>query len=199
MQLSIPPEAGGTVLEKLAARGVMPGDGFVVMHTTASCSARTYSWSRFAEVASALVQTHPVVLTGTENDTPVVEQVRQAVGSDRAISLCGQTSVAELAALIEKASLVVTNLTSTTHIAAATHTPAVVLFAGTELESQWEPRGCRSVLLRRPTTCSPCYRFECPTGHECLDITPDEVVNACRRLLRPAGSHQKGRGEHLAG
>ncbi len=197
MRLSIPLEARTTLSKKLAALGVGPGQDFIVVHATASCSARTYSWSRFAEVASALMETHPVVLTGTQKEVPVVEQIVQTVGSDRVVSLCGQTSVAELVALVDEASLLVTNLTSTTHVASATRTPTVVLFAGTEMESQWMPRGCPSVLLRRPTACSPCYRFDCPTGHECLDITSDEVVDACLGLLRQAGPHRKGRGEHL--
>ncbi len=57
------------------------------------------------------------------------------------------------------------------------------MFAGTELESQWEPRNGYSRLLRRPTACSPCYAFTCPYSLECLDISPEEVVAAGLDLL----------------
>lgn len=187
MRLEIPTEARTSVEQKLAARGVTRKQRFIAVNATASCSARTYPWPRYAQVVSALVRTTwPVVVTGEARDAQVVGQIAQTVNSERLVSLCGETSVAELAALIDRASLLVTNLTATMHIASATGTPAVVLFAGTELESQWAPRGCQSMLLRRQTDCSPCYRFECPFGQECLDISPDEVVEACLNLLSQA-------------
>jgi ADP-heptose:LPS heptosyltransferase len=59
----------------------------------------------------------------------------------------------------------------------------VILYSGTELESQWEPRSAPAVLLRRDTSCSPCYGFTCPYEMECLDIPPAEVADAALRLL----------------
>jgi hypothetical protein len=38
-------------------------------------------------------------------------------------------------------------------------------------------------LLRRPTDCAPCYRFECPFELRCLDIGPEDVVASTLRLL----------------
>lgn len=184
IRLTIPPAARDSVAAKLADKGIAPEQGFIVMNTTTSCSARTYPWPRFAQLARILTQSWPVVLTGQTRDATVLDQIGQAAGSERLVSLGGQTSVTELVALIDQCSLLVTNLTSTMHIASAVGTPTIVLFAGTELESQWQPRGCPSLLLRRETDCSPCYLFDCPTGQQCLDITPEEVADACARLLR---------------
>jgi ADP-heptose:LPS heptosyltransferase len=69
------------------------------------------------------------------------------------------------------------------HLADATRTPEVVLFAGTEYEEQWRPRATRARLLRRPTPCQPCYLFDCPIGLRCLDIAPLEVVQAVEAML----------------
>jgi ADP-heptose:LPS heptosyltransferase len=77
-----------------------------------------------------------------------------------------------------------TNNTSTMHIADATQTPSVILYSGTEQESQWQPRHTPHRLLRRPTVCSPCYAFTCPYDLQCLDISPAEVVEAALDLLR---------------
>jgi ADP-heptose:LPS heptosyltransferase len=92
--------------------------------------------------------------------------------------------LSDLVALIAKAQLVLTNNTSTMHIADATGTPNVVLFAGTEQERQWRPRHSPSRLLRRSTVCSPCYAFTCPYNLQCLDIAPETVVAAGLDLLR---------------
>jgi len=76
------------------------------------------------------------------------------------------------------------NNTSTMHIADATQTPSVILFAGTELERQWQPRQTPVRLLRRPTPCAPCYAFTCPYEMECLDLPPAAVVAAGLALLQ---------------
>jgi hypothetical protein len=59
----------------------------------------------------------------------------------------------------------------------------VVLYSGTELESQWQPRNAPTKLLRRLTECSPCYGFQCPYQMECLDISPNEVVREAVNFL----------------
>jgi len=107
----------------------------------------------------------------------------EALG-DRGLDLVGKTSLSDLVALIASAQLLLSNNTSTMHIADATQTPSVILFSGTELECQWRPRRTPAILLRRPTPCSPCYDFTCPYQLECLDIEPEAVVNAGLQLLQ---------------
>ena len=78
----------------------------------------------------------------------------------------------ELATLIAGAKLVLTNDSLPMHLADATCTLSVILYSGTEYESQWQPRHSPFRLLRRPTPCSPCYAFTCPYNMECLAIPP---------------------------
>src|SRR5690606_32880825 len=94
-----------------------------------------------------------------------------------------ETSIVGLAALVAGARLVLTNDSLGLHLADATRTPSVVLYSGTELESQWRPRHSPHRLLRKPTPCSPCYQFTCPFHLECLDWTPEEVAAAGIELL----------------
>ena len=44
-----------------------------------------------------------------------------------------------------------------------------------------------NLALPGETWCSPCYAFECPYNLECLDIPPEEVVEAGLSLLAEAG------------
>jgi ADP-heptose:LPS heptosyltransferase len=74
------------------------------------------------------------------------------------------------------------------HLADAVMTPEIVLFSGTDYEEQWRPRATRSRLLRRKTSCYPCYLFECPIGLACLDISPEEVVEEVEALLAESGA-----------
>lgn len=168
---------------------------YLLLNPWTSCQSRNYAWDRFAAAARRLAEITgwQVVVTGMEKDrdrsTPLLEALKPY-----AIDLVGATSLTELAALVAGAKLVLTNNTSTMHIADATRTPSVIMFAGTEYESQWQPRHAPTKLLRQPTECSPCYSFTCPYQLECLDIPPEKVVAAGLELLERLYSLFQGRG-----
>lgn len=161
---------------------------YILLNPWTSCASRNYDPTRFAEAARELHQITgwPIVVTGVEKDRDRAPLLLTTIGNG-AIDAVGATSLSELVALVAEAQLVLTNNTSTMHIADAMGTPNVVLFAGTELESQWRPRHSPSRLLRRPTVCNPCYAFTCPYQLECLDIAPEVVVQAALKLLSEGG------------
>jgi ADP-heptose:LPS heptosyltransferase len=168
----------------LSERGLRAGSPYVLLNPWASAQARTYPTERFSEVALELARRSglPVVVTGDRKHLGWSEAFK--TGSSREVlSIIGLTTARELAALVEGAILVLTNNTSTMHLAEALGTPMVVLYSGTELESQWRPRVTPHRLLRRSTPCSPCYAFTCPFHLECLDFAPREVVSTALELL----------------
>jgi ADP-heptose:LPS heptosyltransferase len=188
LELRVPPEARRRADALLNDVGLLPGDAYAVVAPGASCPARRYDPDRFGEVARGLARFGlPVVVVGSERERPLADVVTSVAGSggrrSPVVSLVGETSVPELAAVVERAALVVANDSGPMHLADAFNRPVVVLYSGTELESQWRPRRAPCRLLRRPTTCSPCYRFECPYGLPCLDIPPAEVLDHALALL----------------
>lgn len=160
-------------------------DSYLLLNPWTTCQSRNYDPDRFATAARQLSEMTgwTVVVTGTEKDRQRSRGLLEKLG-DCALDLVGKTSLSELVALVAEAKLVLTNNTSTMHIAEAMQTPQVVLFAGTEQESQWQPRYSPFQLLRRDTVCSPCYAFECPYQLQCLDIDPAEILTAALRLLQ---------------
>ena len=162
----------------------VPAQPYLLLNPWTSCPSRMYDLERFAIAACTLAEKTgwPVVVTGTDKNRAAAEPLLATLGP-HAIDLISKTALPDLVALVAKAQLMLSNNTSTMHIADATQTPSVILFAGTELERQWQPRQTRARLLRRPTPCSPCYAFTCPYAMECLDIPPTEVVTAALSLL----------------
>ena len=197
LSVHVPPAARRASNELLEERGVTSDTPYVLLNPWASAQARTYPSARFALAARRLSEETgwPVVVSGTGTDRGRSGGLLDVLGG-RGVDLVGATGLSELAALVEGARLVLTNNTSTMHLLDALRTPGVVLFSGTELEEQWRPRHTTHRLLRRETTCSPCYAFTCPYNLECLDIPPDEVAEASLSLLaeageRPAASSQR--------
>jgi ADP-heptose:LPS heptosyltransferase len=182
LALALPHEARAAAPGLLAGAGIDPEAPFVLLHPGASAQARRYPPERFAEVAR-LLEGHglPVLVTGVAREEEIVAAV--LAGAPTAHSLGGRTGLAEYAALVERAALVICNNTLPMHMADALRTPLVVTYAGTELEEQWRPRTAPARLLRRPTPCQPCYLFRCPIGHPCLDIPAGEVAEAALSLL----------------
>jgi len=185
LSIGIPAEAMAEATVQLEQHGLAADAPYFLLNPWTSCQSRNYNQERFAAAARylAIHTGWPVVVTGVAKDRdrsgPLMETL-----SPYAIDLIGSTTLPGLAALIANAQLVLTNNTSTMHLADATRTPMVVMFAGTEYESQWRPRHGLSRLLRRPTPCSPCYAFTCPYQLECLDIPPEEVIAAGLELLK---------------
>ena len=155
---------------------------FVLIHPGASAEARRYPPQRMGEVAHLLRRRGwQVLLTGVEREAEILEEARSSAPGARC--LIGQTTLAQYAALVERASLVICGNTLPLHLADALGTPLVVLYSGTDYEEQWRPREVPATLLRRPTACHPCYRFTCPIDLPCLDIPAAEVVEAAECLL----------------
>lgn len=173
-----------TVEKLLADRRVKKHAPYILLNPWASARARTFPAGRFADAALELAKAtgKHVVVTGTVQHKPLTNALMHILGP-WGIDLTGATSARELAVLTKNAELVLTNNTLTLHFADAFRTPALVLYSGTDLVSQWRPRVTRHRLLNRPTACTPCYGFVCPTSQECLDVPTEEIVAAGIELL----------------
>ena len=192
LELWVPAEVQAAADGVLRAAGIDPAAPFVVIAPGASCAARRYALDRFAAVARMLGAADglPMVVVGSARETGIAAPILEACAG-RVVSLVGQTSVPELAAVIRRAALVLANNSGPMHFADVFGRPVAVLYSGTEYESQWRPRGAPAAVLRRETDCSPCYRFECPYHMECLDIPPEEVAAAALELVRAGRSAPK--------
>jgi ADP-heptose:LPS heptosyltransferase len=183
LEVRVPDAAREAVRARLRAAGIADGEPIVVA-PGASCSARRYDPASFGCAAADLRSRtgRPVVVLGTADERTVGDAVLASVPDG--LDLVGSTSVAEAAAVVASAGVVLCNNSLTMHLADAFRRPVVVTYAGTEREAEWRPRSARHVLLRHETACSPCRLFECPfEGHPCMDIAPERVAAAALDVL----------------
>jgi lipopolysaccharide heptosyltransferase II len=184
LSLRVPPAASVRVAELLARVGVDVSSPFVVVHPGASAPSRRYAPHSFAAAADEIWRRggRPIVLAGSANEVDLVDTVRSSMRAP-AIPLAGQLDLAELAALIEAAQVLVANNSGPAHIAAALGTPVVDLYALTNL--QHTPWQVASRVLSHEVPCRNCLRSVCPLGHNaCLQaIPPRAVADAACELL----------------
>ena len=190
LRLAVPRAARAEADDALSTVGIGPLASYVAIVPGASASARRYSAERFAEVARDHARRgEHVVVVGSARETSLVDEITERAG-DGVSGLAGRTSVPALAALIQRARLVVANNSLALHLADAFGTPVVSTYAGTDPASYWGPRRAPHRLITAPADCAPCFRITCNRGHECLDIPAHSVVAAGMELLEPvvAGS-----------
>jgi ADP-heptose:LPS heptosyltransferase len=127
-----------------------------------------------------------VALVGTKRDQPRCRQI--AAAAPGACDLSGKTTPADLAALIRRAEVAVTNDSGSMHLAASLGKPMVSVFGPTN-PVHIGPYERPESVVRVDLSCSPCnYRrlSQCPFGHACMkQVTSAMVVERVRKIFRP--------------
>lgn len=161
---------------------------WVVVHPGATAPSRRYPAEGFAAAARDLVAERKwlVLFTGTEEERDLVRQI-QAIMGVPSYSLVGFLDLAELAALLSVAPLLITNNTGPVHVAAAVGTPVVDLYALTN--PQHTPWMVPHRVLSHDVPCKYCYKSVCPEGHhDCLRLVrPEAIVRAASDLFNETG------------
>jgi lipopolysaccharide heptosyltransferase II len=172
-----------TVFSRLNRLGLDVNQPWVVIHPGSTAASRRYPTNGFAAVAHRLVQEGwQVVFTGTESERQLVESIRAEMRV-ASYTLVGDLELADLAALLAIAPLLIANNTGPVHIAAAVGTPVVDLYALTN--PQHTPWAVPHRVLFHDVPCKFCYKSICPEGHHhCLErVTPEAIVEAAHELM----------------
>src|SRR6185437_5639216 len=176
---------------QLSARGITRATEWIVLHPGASAASRRYPPERFGEVATRLARQTgaSLLVTGSCSERPLVEPVIRAAAPGvrgRLHDLSGALTLGELAALIERASVLVSNNSGPVHLASALGVPVVDLYALTN--PQHTPWQTPHRVLFHDVECRWCYRSVCPQQHHAclLGVAPGEVVQAALELRAAA-------------
>lgn len=142
----------------------------------------------FAGVARQFLQNgFAVALAGTTRDQQRCRQI--AAEAPGTCDLSGKTTPADLAALIRRAEVAVTNDSGSMHVAASLGKPMVSIFGPTNPVHIGPYQRPESV-VRVDLPCSPCnFRrlSQCPFDHACMkQVTSAMVVERARKILSTA-------------
>ncbi len=184
LSLRVPTSARRRVRALLRDLGLDEGNPWLLVHPGASAPSRRYPPEGFAAAARILHEDHgfEIVFAGACAERPLVEQIQELMGAP-SYSLAGALDLAELAALIAQAPVLLCNNTAPAHLAAAVGTPVVDLYALTN--PQHTPWAVPNRVLNHDVSCKYCYKSVCPEGHhDCLRrVAPAAIVQAVRELF----------------
>lgn len=180
--LTVPSDATAAAEKLLAPLG---DQQVVVIFPGASIVERRWGAARYKAVAELIQKKgYAVVVVGGADD--LLDGL--AIAGDCGLNLAGKTTLAETAAVLARAVLLISGDSGVLHIAVGLGTPTVSLF-GPGRALKWAPQGDHHTVLNKGLPCSPCTTFgttpPCPHKARCMqEITVAEVVNAAIALLQ---------------
>src|SRR5699024_8683319 len=123
----MPGDPGDVAINRPKVPAAVPGG--VVVHGGAFYGSRQWPIDRFAAVCQALAaEGRPVVLTGSETERQRAVTVAELAGLTPDAVQAGRMGLAEFAAQIAGASLVISADTGAAHLASAYGTPSIIIF-----------------------------------------------------------------------
>ena len=197
MEMPADPAIAATVEQRLARAGVAAGDSIVVVHVSAGNPFRRWPTAHFVDLVCALARDDDrrrIVVTSGPSDheaaARVIAAARERLGPGRSpqVVTCGELSLVELRALLDRATLYIGGDSGPLHVAATTRVPIVGLY-GPTLPARSAP--WRSLQYATESVdagdlpCRPCDQRVCEPGDfRCLaSIEPARVFEAARRAL----------------
>jgi heptosyltransferase-2 len=190
LELRVAAETRRRVARRLASLGLSP-EAELLLVAPGGGFGPSKRWpprhfARACDGAAQQLGLRPVVVTGPGE--AALGAALEDAGREPLTRIPGPLGLAELAALVERARLLLCNDSGPRHVAAALGTPAVVVMGPTHPVHSALPRRAERV-LRRELACSPCQLRVCPIDHRCLEqLEPERAVAAAAELLSgPAG------------
>ena len=198
VEMTTDPASSATVASRLAGAGVREDDRVIVIHVSAGNPFRRWPLDRFATLIAALARADArrrVVVTSGPSEreaaSTVIEQARALLtaGDDAGrVLACGEFSLAEFRALVDRAALYIGGDSGPLHIASTSQVPIVGLYGPTlpVRSAPWRgPEWISEAVEVEGLPCRPCDQRRCEPGDfRCLTwLGAEQVAAAAERAL----------------
>ena len=180
----IPAAASARIEQLLRGHGIAATPLLVLAPGTV-WETKHWGSGKFAEVARHFMQKgFAATLIGSRRERAVCAEVAQLAPG--AVNFAGETSLSELAALIRRSTICVTNDSGPMHLAVALGRPVASVFGPTD--AIWiGPYRRKNAVLQANLSCSPCYLRQlsrCPHGHACMhDVSARAVIERMEAMF----------------
>lgn len=150
-----------------------PGQPLLFVNTRTTWSDKNWEPENFGLALRSLPHSVQIVFSGAANDAPYIERAQQALGR-QSLSIAGQTSLIDLAALLQSADLLLTGDTGPLYIAEAVNTTTLSLWGPTHPDI-YGPLTPGHHFILSPHGCTACCKTRCKYK-----------TNACMHAIKPA-------------
>jgi len=175
-------------ISKLLEENNINKDRMIVVSPGAKSHLKRWVDDGFAKVCDRLIDecSASIVFVGQDKDDEVIKNIASRM-KNHSFNLVNKTNLRELASLLKRAKLLITNDSAPMHLGCAIGIKVLALFGPTDMK-KYGPTGEFDVVINKRLFCSPCERAVCKYGYECMKlISPDEVFDAARMMVEGYG------------
>jgi ADP-heptose:LPS heptosyltransferase len=169
---------------------VIPNRNYNPFHLGASKSDKTWPVSSYSDLAAMIRRDFgaKILLFGTEGERDLADTFEQ-ISDVRPINFVGKTKLGELAAIMKRCSLFISNDTGPLHIAASAGTKVIDISAANVNFMETGPYGEGHYVIQADLPCVPCgFDVQCK-DMICKDVLqPAAVFNVVKEALGESGS-----------
>jgi heptosyltransferase II len=189
MFMPIKQESESWVEDLFRGYGISKQDRLLAIHPAASCPSKIWPESKFAQAADMLIEKYNFkgLLIAGPKDLPKAQKVSKSMRNPL-IDLAGKTSVSQLASILKRCRLFISNDSGPVHIASAEGIPVISIFGRAQKglsPKRWGPVGANARYLHKNVGCIECLAHNCVKNFACLEaITVEDVVRAADSILR---------------
>ncbi|MGB2705739.1 MAG: glycosyltransferase family 9 protein [Candidatus Omnitrophota bacterium] len=164
------------------------GKSFVVVSPGAKSHVKRWPLKNFAGLIDMIKDNlkYEVVLVGDESDRVVAERILYYMKT-KPLNLLEKTNIRQLAYLIKKSALLITNDSAPLHVGSAVGARILAFFGPTDEKKYGPFTEAASKVLRKNIACAPCEVPQCvntENKYECLkSISVEEAFRAVKELL----------------
>jgi lipopolysaccharide heptosyltransferase II len=188
-EIHVPAEKTEKVRNMLSGSGYLFNTPLVILCPSATYFNKRWKPEGFVETARYLMRERSafIVVHGGREDIVLCDQIVTAIGQ-LAVSLAGQLSLSESAALLGFATLVIANDSGLMHMAQSQKRPVIGIYGATTRELGYFPLEQNSTVIETDLSCRPCTHNgfnRCPKKHfRCMnDIPADRVIQSALQYI----------------
>ena len=182
--LALPGELAGFAKTFWHAHGIDASCPILMVCVRTTWPDKNWPPAYFGEALRAVPKDVQIVFSGAKGDAPFIEEARAVLDADGhhpSLSIAGETSLMELAALLRSAALLFTGDTGPLYLAEAVGTQTLSLW-GPTMPEIYGPLTEGHTFLRSPYECTACCKTHCKRKNNgCMEALKPEVAAVALR------------------
>jgi len=171
---------------------------FITVSPGAKSHVKRWPIKSFAKLCDRIQKEldYEIVLIGDKNDRIVTERIMFYMET-LAFNFIEKTNISQLATLIGRSKLLITNDSAPLHIASAEDIPTLAFFGPTDWKKYGPLAKTKNKVLKKDLKCAPCEVAQCinfSNKYECLKtISPEEAFEVVKGLLQDENTFNENR------
>lgn len=156
----------------------------VAINPSANWAMKRWPIEYFAKLADRIITelNCEVVFIGADKEKELIESLINKM-KNKAYNFCGKTTIRQLAAIIERINLFISNDSGPAHLAAAQGIATIAIFGPTAVDITG-PIGKYVHIVKSKTNCAiPCYNLKCSDNICMRQVAIDDVFDIAKKII----------------